>query len=264
MRLSREIQDATKKLLDPTPDGTRSTEKSYSSPEQPVSSSAVSKLRRATTNFVEGKEKKVVKTYGKQIQDDSGVGKKSRARVEAESPSRKKVRVAAKFQDQQDQGAVLRNQLTVLRVASDSPADFHIDPKIIGLQPSLPPSLSKGFKNTQNFESCMIVTGQNHSPSNLSTVDVSTSSEITESTNLPQTPTKLGKPRRELEELVSSSADVVKVFNSPNVIFEFRSRIKLHYPILSPNPPKSAVELATTTIQSILRKTNYQCLRLEW
>lgn len=213
MRLSREIQDATKKLLDPTPDGTRSTGKSYSSSEQPASSPAVSKLRRATTNFIEGKEKKVVKTYGKQIQDDSGVGKKSRARVETEPPSRKKVRVAAEFQDQQDQGAVLRNQLSVLRVASDSLADSQIDPRTLGPQPSLPPSLSKGFKNTQNFESCMIVTGQNHSPSNLSTRDVSTSSEIIESTDLPQTPTKLGKPRRESEELVSSSADLVKGFN---------------------------------------------------
>lgn len=108
MRLSREIQDATKKLLDPTPDGTRSTGKSYSSSEQPDSSPAVSKLRRATTNFDEGNEKKVVKTYGKQIQDDSVVGKKSGARVEAEPPSRKKVRAAAEFQDQQDKGAVLR------------------------------------------------------------------------------------------------------------------------------------------------------------
>lgn len=212
MRLSREIQDATKKLLEPTPDGTRSTGKSYSSPEQPASSPAVSKLRRVTTNFVEGKDKKIVKTYGKQIQDDSGVGKKSGARFGAEPPSRKKVRVAAEFQDQHDQGAVLRNQLTVLRVASDSLADSHIDLRAVGPQTSLPPSLSKGFKNTQNFESCMIVTGQNHSPSKLSTIDVSTSSEIIESTDLPQTPTKLGKPRRELEELVSSRADLVKGF----------------------------------------------------
>lgn len=212
MRLSREIQDATKKLLDPTPDGTRSTGKSYSSPEQPASSPAVSKLRRATTNCLDGKEKKVVKTYGKQIQDDSGLGKKSGARFEAEPPSRKKIRVAADVQDQHDQGAVLRNQLAVLRMASDSLADSHIDLRAMGPQPSLPPSLSKGFKNTQNFESCMIVTGQNHSPSKLSTNNVSTSSEIIDSTDLPQTPTKLGKPRRELEELVSSRADLVKRF----------------------------------------------------
>lgn len=108
MRLSREIQDATKKLLDPTPDGTGSTGKSYSSPEQPASSPAVSKLRRATTNFAKGKEKKVVKMYGKQIQDDSRVGKKSGAGFEAESPSWKIVRVAAEFEDQHDQGTVLR------------------------------------------------------------------------------------------------------------------------------------------------------------
>lgn len=213
MRLSREIQDATKKLLDPTPDGTRSTGISYSSSEQPARSPAVSKLRRATTNFVEGKEKKVVKTYGKQIQDDSGVGKKSGARVEAEPPSRKKVRAAAEFQDQHGQGAVLRNQFTLLPVTSDSLADFHIDLRTIGPQPWLPPSLSKGLKNTQNFESCMIVTGQNHSPSNISIIDVSTSSEIIDSTDTPQTSTKLGKPRRELEELVSSRADLVKGFN---------------------------------------------------
>lgn len=212
MRLSREIQDATKKLLDPTPDGTRSTGKSYSSPEQPASSPAVSKLRRATTNFVDGKEKKVTKTYGKQIQDDSGVGKKSGAKFEAEPSSRKKVGVAAEFQDQHDQGAVLRNQLTVLCVAYDSLADSHIDLRAIGPQPSLPPSLSKGFKNTTNFESCMIVTGQAHSPSKLSTIDVSTSSEIIESADLPQTPKKLGKPRRELEEMVSSRANLVKRF----------------------------------------------------
>lgn len=199
MRLSREIQDATKKLLDPTPDGTRSTGKSNSSPEQPASSPAVSKRRRATTNFVEGKEKKVVKTYGKQIQDDSWVGKKSGARIEAESPSGKIVRVAAEFQDQHDQGTVLRCKLGVLRVASDNFADSHIELKAIGLEPSLPPSLSKGSKNTQNFESCMIVKGQNHSP-----LKRSTNSEIIESTDLPQTPTKLGKPRRELGELVSS------------------------------------------------------------
>lgn len=97
-------------------------------------------------------------------------------------------------------------------MASDSLTDSHIDLRAIGPQPSLPPSLSKGFKNIQNFESCMIVTGQNHSPSKLSTVDVSTSSEIIGSNDLPQTPTKLGKPRRELEELVSSRADLVKGF----------------------------------------------------
>ena len=97
-------------------------------------------------------------------------------------------------------------------MASDSLADSHIDHRTLGPLPSLPPSLSKGFKNTQNFESCMIVTGQNHSPSNLSKIHVPTSSEIIESTDLPQTPTKLGNPRRELEELVSSSADLVKGF----------------------------------------------------
>lgn len=59
----------------------------------------------------------------------------------------------------------------------------------------------------------MIVTGQNHSPSNLSRIDVLTNSEIIESTDLPRTPTKLGKPRREMEEPVSSGADSVKGFN---------------------------------------------------
>lgn len=49
--------------------------------------------------------KKLVKTYGKQIQDDSGVGRKTGARVEVKSPSWKKVRVVAELQDQQDQGA---------------------------------------------------------------------------------------------------------------------------------------------------------------
>lgn len=78
----------------------------FSSPEQPLSSPAVSKLRRATTNFAEEKEKKLVKTYGKQqIQDDSGLGRKSEARIEVKSPSWKKVRVVAEFQDRQDQGA---------------------------------------------------------------------------------------------------------------------------------------------------------------
>lgn len=46
-----------------------------------------------------------MKTYGKQIQDDSGVGRKTGARVEVKSPSWKKVRVVAELQDQQDQGA---------------------------------------------------------------------------------------------------------------------------------------------------------------
>lgn len=87
-------------------------------------------------------------------------------------------------------------------MASDNLADSHIDLRAIGLEPSLPPSLSKGFKNTQNFESCMIVTGQNHSP-----LKLLTNSEIIELTNLPQAPAKLGKPRRELDELVSSRAD---------------------------------------------------------
>lgn len=53
----------------------------------------------------------------------------------------------------------------------------------------------------------MIVTGQNHSPSKLSTIDVSTSSVIIDSTGLAQTSTNLGKSRRETEEPVSSSAD---------------------------------------------------------
>lgn len=59
-----------------------------------------------------------MKTYGKQIQDDSGVGRKSGSRVEVEPPSRKKVRVVAKFQDQQYQGAT-SDQIEVLRMASD-------------------------------------------------------------------------------------------------------------------------------------------------
>lgn len=59
----------------------------------------------------------------------------------------------------------------------------------------------------------MIVTGQNHSPSNLSTIDVSTNSEITESTDLPRIPTKLVKSRKEMVEPVSSSADSVERFN---------------------------------------------------
>lgn len=268
-QLSREIQDATKKLLDPTPDGTRSTGKLFSSPEQPLSSPAVSKLRRATTNFVEGKEKKLVKTYGKQqVQDDSGLGRKSGARIEVESPSWKKVREIAEFQDQQDQGAASALVEKLVRSAFYSfwrnLADSHINPRTNGPKISLPPSLSKGFKNTQNFESCMIVTGQNHSLSNLSRIDVSTNSEIIESTDLPRTPTKLGKPRREMEEPVSSSADSVKGFNWSNVTFKFGSRINFHCLMVSLNPLESVVNLATTTIQYFLRKTNYQWLRQEW
>lgn len=99
--LSREIEDACKSLLEPTPDGVRSSAKPRSSSRQLSSSPAVSRLkkRRATTNFAERKEKKAMITYSRASQDDSAHFRSSGSG--AEYTPRRRVQLTTDFEDGQ-------------------------------------------------------------------------------------------------------------------------------------------------------------------
>lgn len=101
--LSREIEDACKRLLEPTPDAVRSTAKPRSSTRQLSSSPAVSRLksRRATTNFAEPREKKPLITYSRASQDDSAHFRSSGSG--AECTPRRSAHLATDFQGVQEQ-----------------------------------------------------------------------------------------------------------------------------------------------------------------
>ncbi|MCJ1463445.1 hypothetical protein MMC07_002052 [Pseudocyphellaria aurata] len=122
--LSREIEDACKSLLEPTPDGVRFTAKPRSSSRQ-LSGSPRLKKRRATTNLAERKEKKAMITYSRASQDDSAHFRSSGSG--AGNTPRRRVHLITDFEDGQKIDAssqAQENQAQSVAMEASVHADF--------------------------------------------------------------------------------------------------------------------------------------------